>query len=148
MLTQTLIGAALILSTVLVHALSLEFIFKTALKVPTPFALRWRPFIYALVVVGVFLAHVVEIWIWALFYYFQASILELPTLEAALYFSASTFTTVGFGDLVLSEEWRLLSGFESVNGMILFGWSTAFIFEVVRHFARQVESRRIALPSG
>ena len=146
MLTQTFIGAALILSTVLVHAVSLDLIYRWVLKIQTPFAVRWRSFIYALVVLGVFLAHVIEIWIWALFYYFQASILELPTLESALYFSASTFTTVGFGDLVLSEEWRLLSSFESVNGMILFGWSTAFIFEVVRHF-RQVEGRRGAFPS-
>ena len=84
------------------------------------------------------LGHVIEIWIWAIFYYFTASIQEIPTLEAALYFSTSSFTTVGFGDLVLSEEWRLLSSFESTNGMILFGWSTAFIFELIRHVYNQV----------
>ncbi len=78
------------------------------------------------------IAHVVEISIWAGFYYFATSIKEIPNLEAALYFSTSSFTTVGFGDLVLSEEWRLLSSFEAINGMILFGWSTAYIFAVVR----------------
>lgn len=45
---------------------------------------------------------------------------------------------MGFGDLVLSEDWRLLSSFESVNGMILFGWSTAFIFEIVRQIYSHV----------
>jgi len=133
MLTQILISAALILSTVVVHAISLELIMKAFLAVRTELEVRWRALAFALVVLAVFTAHVIEIWIWAIFYYLEASVSEIPTLEAALYFSTSSFTTVGFGDLVLSEEWRLLSSFEATNGMILFGWSTAFIFEIVRH---------------
>jgi len=133
MVTQMFIGAALILTTVLVHAVCLELILKAFLSVRTELEVRWRAIAFALVVLAVFAAHVIEIWVWAIFYYLHASIAEIPTLEAALYFSTSSFTTVGFGDLVLSEDWRLLSSFESINGMILFGWSTAFIFEVVRH---------------
>jgi hypothetical protein len=132
MFTQISIGGALIVITVLVHAVSLELIFKALIAVRTDIKVRWRAVALALVVLAVFVAHVIEIWIWAIFYYFKASI-QIPTLEAALYFSASSFTTVGFGDLVLSENWRLLSSFEATNGMILFGWSTAFIFAVVRH---------------
>jgi hypothetical protein len=132
MFTQISIGGALIVITVLVHAVSLELIFKAFIAVRTDIEVRWRAVVLALVILAVFVAHVIEIWIWAIFYYFKASI-QIPTLEAALYFSASSFTTVGFGDLVLSENWRLLSSFEATNGMILFGWSTAFIFEVVRH---------------
>ena len=143
MFAQFLIGAALILSTVLVHALSLELIHRTVLSVRTDIAMRWRAVIYALVVVAVFVAHVIEIAIWAVFYYFQAAINEIPTLEAAMYFSTSTFTTVGFGDLVLSEEWRLLSSIESINGMILFGWSTAFIFQIVLYLSKKVEAERV-----
>ena len=63
-----------------------------------------------------------------MFYFF---IEEIPTFKTALYFSTSSFTTVGYGDLTLSEEWRLLGSMESANGMILFGWSTAFIFTVI-----------------
>lgn len=138
MLTQISIGVALIVATVIVHALSLELIFKVFFAVPTNVQVRWRAAVFALVIVAVFVAHVIEIWIWAVFYYFKASISEIPTLEGALYFSTSSFTTVGFGDLVLSEEWRLLSSFEAINGMILFGWSTAFIFAVVRHVYSQI----------
>ena len=58
---------------------------------------------------------------------------EVHNLETALYFSTVTFTTVGYGDLTLSEKWRLLGSVESANGMLLFGWSTAFIFEVMRY---------------
>ncbi len=133
MFTQISIGGALIVITVLVHAVSLELIFKAFIAVRTDLEVRWRAITFALVILAVFAAHVIEIWIWAIFYYFKASISQIPTLEAALYFSASSFTTVGFGDLVLSEDWRLLSSFEATNGMILFGWSTAFIFAVVRH---------------
>jgi hypothetical protein len=93
---------------------------------------------FALVILAVFVAHVIEIWIWAIFYHFGASISEIPNLETALYFSTSSFTTVGFGDLVLSEDWRLLSSFEAINGMILFGWSAAFIFTVVRYAYSQI----------
>ncbi len=133
MLTQLSIGAALIVTTVVVHSVCLEFILKVFLSVRSEIEVRWRTVAFALVILAVFVAHVIEISIWALFYYFKSPINEIPTMEAALYFSTSSFTTVGFGDLVLSEDWRLLSSFEAINGMILFGWSTAFIFEVFRH---------------
>jgi hypothetical protein len=83
--------------------------------------------ILAIVVLAVSLTLIVAIWVWALFYMLSGAI---QTLEEALYFSTSTFTTVGYGDLVLSEKWRLLSSIEAMDGFLLFGWSAAFIFEV------------------
>ena len=139
MLTQISIGGALIVAAVIVHAVSLEFIMKAVLAVRIEMLTRWRIVVFGLVILAVFVAHVVEVSIWAVFYYLKASINEIPTPEAALYFSTSSFTTVGFGDLVLSEDWRLLSSIESINGMILFGWSTAFIFEIVRRVYDQVD---------
>ena len=70
----------------------------------------------------------IQIWLWALFY---LRVGALPALEEALYFSTSTFTTVGYGDVVLTGKWRLVSSFQAANGFILFGWSTAFIFEIM-----------------
>lgn len=52
--------------------------------------------------------------------------------EAALYFAMISFTTLGFGDIILPNEWRLLSGFIAIDGFILFGLNTAFLFEVLR----------------
>lgn len=138
MLTQISIGALLIVGTVVVHAVSLELILKALLAVRMVLEVRWRTATFSLVVLGVFVAHILEICIWAAFYYFKLSATEIPTPEAAVYFSTSSFTTVGFGDLVLSEKWRLISGFEAIDGMILFGWSTAFIFTVVRHVYGQI----------
>ena len=129
MLQQIFVGSFLIVATVVVHAICLEFILKTTLAVEFEVQARWRTIASSLTVLAVSLAHILEIWLWAVLYYFLE---EIPTFEAALYFSTSSFTTVGFGDITLSEEWRLLSSLESVNGMILFGWSTAFIFAYVR----------------
>ena len=76
------------------------------------------------VVMGLFALHSMQIWVYALAY---MAIGEFNSIETALYFSTSTFTTVGFGDFVLSEDWRMLSAVESMNGFLLIGWSTAFL---------------------
>lgn len=80
-----------------------------------------------LVILGLFALHTIEIWGYALAYYLLD---EFGSFEAALYFSTSAFTTVGFGDLVMTPQWRMLSAIESANGWILFGWSTAFMLTV------------------
>ena len=129
MLYQMLVGGLLIVGTVIIHAVSLELTLKVVLAIELEVQARWRSLVFSFTILAVFLAHIIEIWLWALVYHV---IEEVPNFETALYFSTSCFTTVGFGDITLSPEWRLLSSFESVNGMILFGWSTAFIFAVVK----------------
>ena len=128
MLIQLAIGSALVMATVLIHGVSLDIIVRALRAIGIETLNRWRFLSFSLVVLAIFSSHIIEIWIWAGFYFF---IEEIPTFETALYFSTSSFTTVGYGDVTLSEEWRLLSSLESANGMILFGWSTAFIFAIV-----------------
>lgn len=137
MLLQFLIGALLIGLTVVIHALVLDWLIKFLQRQGSflfhAFHMFWRAAVLTIAVLGVFSAHIIQIWIWAIFY---LAVDALPTFEEALYFSTSTFTTVGFGDLVLDEKWRLVSSFQSANGFILFGWSTAFIFEVMSKLYR------------
>ncbi len=82
---------------------------------------------------GLILLHVTEILLWALAYFWLVPSPQPDTLEEAAYFSFVTFTTVGYGDITLSvDEWRLLSGIEALNGILLVGWSTALLFAVVQ----------------
>jgi hypothetical protein len=86
---------------------------------------RWKAaLIILLAVFGVFAAHTVEIWLYAMLY---MTLGETPDFEQALYFSTTTFSSLGLGDVVLSPNWRILSAIESANGVILFAWSTAFL---------------------
>ena len=56
----------------------------------------------------------------------------MPDLEKTLYFSMVTFTTLGYGEIVLGEQWRLLASFEAANGIIIFGWTTAIVVAAVQ----------------
>lgn len=80
------------------------------------------------VVLGLMAIVTVEIWLYAMVY---LGIGALPDFESALYFSTTSFTTIGYGDVVLDKRWRLLGAIEGANGLLLFGWSTAFLISVV-----------------
>ena len=79
------------------------------------------------VVLGIITAGV---WIWALAFYTLGVFI---TLEASVYFSLVSFTTLGFGDVLLPQEWRLLSGMAAANGLLNFGLLTALLVEALRH---------------
>ncbi len=83
--------------------------------------------VWALMSTGVVLLvlHVLEALAWAVAYLVLPGGVRLETFEEAAYFSIVTFTTLGYGDIVLDPHWRLLSGAEAVNGILLAGWSTA-----------------------
>jgi hypothetical protein len=70
----------------------------------------------------------VEIAVWAFFYRWQHC---LPDLESAFYFAGTTYTTVGYGDLVLPKEWRLFGPLEGLTGILMCGLSTGFFFAMV-----------------
>lgn len=82
-----------------------------------------------------YLVGIVEVLIWGFAYLaFDA----VDGFEKAVYFSAVTFTTLGYGDVVLDGSRRLLSSFEAINGIIMFGWSTAIVIAAVQDaYSRQ-----------
>jgi polyferredoxin len=84
--------------------------------------------------VGVLLvAHVAEVTAWSLAY---AIVDAAPAGADVLYFAFVNYTTLGYGDVVPVERWRLLGPMAAMNGVLLFGWSTAVIFEVLRQAMR------------
>ena len=82
------------------------------------------------VILLMFLASVLEVSVWALTYLYLDAI---QAAEEAFYFSMVTYTTLGYGDVVLTGHWRILSSFEAANGIIMFGWTTAVVIAVVQH---------------
>lgn len=86
-----------------------------------------------------FLGHIVQVWLWAGLYIWLG---EFTDLETALYFSTVTISTLGYGDIVLSPDWRLLGAIEAASGILLFGWSTAVLVAVIMrawHDAQSVD---------
>lgn len=80
---------------------------------------------------GIVLLHTVEIWLYAGLYLFLGA---FQTLEESLYFSTVTYSSLGYGDVLMPSRWRLLGSIECPVGIILLGLSTAFIISVLTKF--------------
>ena len=133
MLIQFALGALIIWITIVFEALFIEGVlyvletyknrfFVSLSRLGTIFAI-------ALVTIWLMLSHMLGIWVWSFCF---LAIDAFSALEESLYFSSVCFTTLGFGDILLPQEWRLLSGACATNGLLLFGVSTAFLVEFMR----------------
>lgn len=80
------------------------------------------------VVLALFVVHGLEIGVFAVAYLVLG---EVDSVEAAIYFSTSTFTTLGYGDVIISDSWRIVAAVEGLVGFLLLGWSTAFLVSVI-----------------
>lgn len=132
MLIQVILGGAMIVLTTVIQGVftmvGVDYLRhhadKHAIHAPILLALRLAGF-----VLWLFLSTILQVWSWALLYILLDT---FESVEAAVYFSTVTFTTLGFGDITLGEDWRLLSSFEAANGLLMFGWSTALVFAAVQ----------------
>lgn len=140
MILQLAIGGALVMTNVMIHAIALDLIIrkfpKYAPKLEKILPFDHKPVMSSLCVLGVFCSHIVQIWIWA-FVYMLLPDVPLHDPNSALYFSITSMTTLGYGDIVLPAPWNTLSAIEGANGLIAFGWSTAFTFEIISQLYRR-----------
>ena len=135
LLAQFMVSSALVVLCVFVHGFGL-FSLNRALRTEAAIerlrrvnALSPRGVLFTLgVVVAMLALHGIEIWLFALTY---LAIGAIPTLEAALYFSTISYSTVGYNDTHVLADWRLLGAFESILGVVLLGWSTSFFFRML-----------------
>ncbi len=138
MLTFTLTAVAIVAFTVVLHAIGtsvwLHYLGRhfgpTSGRSLSHLSTSLR--VVTLTVVILLLLHSLEIVVWALVYLFFLPPDVLGTFEEATYFSFVTFTTLGYGDITLADEGRIMSGVEALNGIMLVGWSTALLFAVVQ----------------
>jgi len=142
MLVVLLIACALVAITLVVHVIGLAVLLRPLLKSRAEPPTRFWPISLLLIRVALWLIlfHLLEISVWALFYFWERC---LPDAESAFYFAGVTYTTIGYGDLVLAKPWRMLGPVEGLTGILMCGLSTGFFFAVVsRIYASRLESER------
>jgi hypothetical protein len=130
MFSKLLIAWSLTALCVMIHAVGMTTLLRWVNYVVARAGRRYWFMTWMLVRTAGFiiLLHLVEIMIWGFFYVWRDA---MPDLASAFYFSAVTYTTTGYGDLVLPKEWRLVGGVEALTGILMCGWSAAFFFAVV-----------------
>ena len=130
---QILLGAGMIALTVVVHVIGIIVLIRllrgSFVRKDGPQSVFYMVGMLVFTVLALFFVHTIEIWLWAVLY---LGLGNFEDMERALYFSTVTFTTLGYGDITLLPRWQLLSAFEATNGIVLFGVSTAFIFNVIQ----------------
>jgi voltage-gated potassium channel len=132
MLNEIAVAAAIVSVCLMIHL--------AGILLMAEWLFRWRETLdrsptrklFALLIVtlfgGILLLHLIQTGLWAVFYYAQNL---FDDFETSLYFSMVSFTTLGYGDVLLPKRWRLLGVVEGFSGVLLCGISTAFIFAVI-----------------
>jgi len=132
MLRQLLVGGIVSLGNIAVHASVMTVVVNVVRRVGSWERRRLSLWLAAVMVatVGVLLvAHVAEVIVWSVTYL----LVDAASSEVdVVYFAFVNYTTLGYGDVIPVERWRLLGPITAMNGILLFGWSTAVIFEVLK----------------
>lgn len=142
-LLSGLIGAGIIIVTCLLVYESLRIIWVVLPRLTIPYRMR-----ILVVICGVFAIHIVNIWIYGIAYYLLVQHCDLGTLIGGnmvgglhpldfwgyIYFSAITYSTVGFGDITPEGGLRMLSSAESLNGIVAIGWTVSFTYLAMEKF--------------
>lgn len=143
---ELLISTVMVPATVLVHLIGLSLLiqltrihvmrFATSVRVD-------RVLVPLGMVLGIFVIHGIEIWGYAVLYWLAGA---TARLEDGLYLSLGAYSTTGWVDVHLRAGWRIVVSLESVNGLLLVGWSTAFFFQNLTRLMVTEESH--PLPEG
>jgi hypothetical protein len=131
MLLKLIQGIGLLGFTVAIHAAVLGAMlhrFQKHIQIQPPLGFIAHSWLLTRVAAVTVLAHLTEIAIWAGFYYWREA---LPSFETSFYFSSVTYATIGYGDIVLPQPWRVIAAMEGLTGILMCGWSGAFFFAAV-----------------
>jgi len=140
MLSQFLVGAVASIGNIGVHSLFMAAVVRVgrraSARIRTESSVGLSSIMVA-VIVSLMMAHTSEILLWSVVY---KLIDAVPPDVQIVYFAFVNYTTLGYGDVIPVERWRLLGPMTAMNGILLFGWSTAVIFEILRRALTQMET--------
>lgn len=129
---QFLVGGVVSVINITIHALVMASVVGVARALASSSSTRGPTFL-PLMMIGVvsilMAAHAVEVLVWAFAYSMLGA---APVGANPVYFAFVNYTTLGYGDILPAKEWQLLGPITAMNGVLMFGWSTAVIFEVLR----------------
>lgn len=128
MLWNIVLACAVMVGTTLLHAIGMIITFRFTTN-PLRHIAFAKAFRVSVIIMLMFIITVFEALLWAVVFWGKGAI---QTIEQAMYFSMVTYTTLGYGDIVLDQQWRLLSSFEAANGIIMFGWTTSIVIAYVQ----------------
>jgi hypothetical protein len=144
-----LVGAPVMVLCLLLQAVFVTISLRHYLKIRVPPKHPPSParnvMILVVVLLLVTIGNLMQVSIWALLFVLLG---EFDRIEPALYYSAVNFSTLGYGDIVMSERWRLLGPLEAFNGILMFGVSTALMTATVNYVLRQNAALRSKLGPG
>lgn len=143
MIVKALLAWLVMAFCVAIHAVGVTAMLRKINRGPPLAGLRFwvQSWMLIRIAAALIVLHLFEISAWALLYFLLQG---TPDLSTALYFSSVTYTTVGYGDVVLSREWYLVSGIEALTGILMCGWSTGFFFLLIsRIYSPQPRQERI-----
>ncbi|HEY6802700.1 MAG TPA: potassium channel family protein [Pyrinomonadaceae bacterium] len=132
MLTELSVAVVIVFSCLLFHVAGVLSLAEWLLRRRNHFGRNGTRMGYGVLMISLFfvilMLHVAEASLWAGFYYTRGLFSDF---ETSVYFSLGSYTTIGYGDVVLPQNWRLLGAIEGISGVLLCGVSTAFIFAVM-----------------
>ena len=127
MLRLGIASAFLIASTIIAHIGGISLIMARVSRQAPPTAAKSIAWLLIRLAWMLIVCHLTEIGIWALFYLWSGC---FASIEPAFYFSGVTYTTVGYGDLVLPARWRILGPVEALAGILMCGLSASIFFAI------------------
>ena len=126
------LGILLAVVTISIHAMGTSTLIRLLQSESVSFKNRFGDLkALSITATGLLVIHIIETTVWATAYLLAVGGKKFANFEEAVYFSTVTFTTLGYGDIVIDGRWRMLSACQAMTGLLVFGWSTALLFSVV-----------------
>jgi hypothetical protein len=133
MLLSSLVGSIALLVCIAIQVVVVVLLLRHLLRIVSDsnrkkFGFDFDFYVISIVMLSLLFGHVVQVTIWAGVFQYVG---EFPDFPTAFYHSMVNFASLGYGDLVMSERWRLLGAIEASNGVLMFGLSAGFIMAVL-----------------